>query len=83
MRTKEEKAYLVLQHLYEMLTEKDPTGVDPYVMEIAIIKVIDNAAEEIGQELIKRLDKEFGDDTTTEVYETLLKVFESLKKRDK
>lgn len=54
-RTNEEKAYLVLQHLYELATDKDPTGRNPYRMEQEIIHHVEHFAEEIAKEAADRL----------------------------
>ena len=54
-RTNEEKAYLVLQHLYELATDKDPTGRNPYRMEQEIIHHVEHLAEEIAEEAAEKL----------------------------
>lgn len=56
-RTNEEKAYLVLQHLYELATDKDPTDRNPYRMEQEIIHNFDHVAEEFAKEAADRLMK--------------------------
>lgn len=54
-RTNEEKAYLVLQHLYELATDKDPTDRNPYRMEQEIIHHFEHLAEEIAKEAADKL----------------------------
>ena len=54
-RTNEEKAYLVLQHLYELETDKDPTGRNPYRMEREIIHHVEHIAEEYAEEAAEKL----------------------------
>lgn len=54
-RTNEEKAYLVLQHLYELATDKDPTGRNPYRMEQEIIHHFEHLAEEFANEAAEKL----------------------------
>lgn len=82
MRSNEEKSYLVLQHLYELFTEKDPTNVDPYKMERDIIGMLDTIAEGVADEFISRFEKVVDSDPNADaLYEKLLKVFESMKRK--
>ena len=79
-RSHEAKSYLVLQHLYEIYTDKDPTGMDPYKMEQGIISAIDHIAESVTKDLLRRLDEEYKDGTaTSEDYERLMRVFTGMK----
>ena len=56
-RSNQEKAYLVLQHLYELATDKDPTDRNPYRMEQEIIHHFDHLAEGFAKEAADRLMK--------------------------
>ena len=71
-RTNEEKAYLVLQHLYELATDKDPTGRNPYRMEQEIIHHFDHIAEEFAKEAAKKLMGSSLDMETVEKVITIL-----------
>lgn len=48
-RSNEEKAYLVLQHLFELFTGLDPTNRNPYRMEKKIIDKINQLADDLSQ----------------------------------
>ena len=79
MRSNEEKSYLVLQHLYEMFTEKDPTNMDPYKMELEILKALDSIAEEVAKNLLTRFEKEFGNDPSEEECKKILAALTAMK----
>ena len=68
-RTNEEKAYLVLQHLYELATDKDPTGRNPYRMEQEIIHHFEHLAEEYAEEAAEKL---MGSDLDMEIVEKVI-----------
>lgn len=71
-RTNEEKAYLVLQHLYELATDKDPTGRNPYRMEQEIIHHFEHLAEEFATEAAEKLMSSGLDMETVEKVVTIL-----------
>lgn len=48
-RSNEEKAYLVLQHLFELFTGLDPTNRNPYRMEQKIVDRINQLADDLSQ----------------------------------
>lgn len=48
-RSNEEKAYLVLQHLFELFTGLDPTNRNPYRMEEKIVDKINQLADDLSQ----------------------------------
>lgn len=71
-RTNEEKAYLVLQHLYELATDKDPTGRNPYRMEMEIIEWAERLTEEVAKNFVDRLDKSSASPEETERIMTIM-----------
>lgn len=72
-RTNEEKAYLVLQHLYELATDKDPTGRNPYRMEKEIIEWVEYLAEEVSKDFVDRLYKSSASPEEIERIMTIMK----------
>lgn len=48
-RSNEEKAYLVLQHLFELFTGLDPTNRNPYRMEQKIVDRINQLTDDLSQ----------------------------------
>lgn len=79
MRDVEKRAYLVLQHLYEMFTDNDPTGMDPYKMEMGIIKSLDGIAEQVANNLLEKFEKLFGEDPSEEECKKILEVLTAMK----